>query len=314
MQTRIVFMGTPPFAAHILGSLLAMGAPVVAVYSQPPRASGRGQNLQKSAVQLLAEAHNLPVETPASFRAKAERDRFQSYAPTVAIVAAYGLILSKTVLGIPEKGCLNVHGSLLPRWRGAAPVQYSILSGDATTGVTLMQMDPGMDTGPMLAHAVLPLQGTETTPPLMEALADLGAELLCQNLEAYLQGALLPCPQPKTGVTYAPKIEKSMGLLDFSQSAVVLERHVRALSPTWFFYRGARIRVLEALVLDSDCSFPSGQWGMILNPQLDMATSLGIFRPLLLQREGGKPLATQEFLRGFPMALETKVDSVHAPL
>ncbi len=296
---RVAFMGTPPFAAHILQALMEASYAIVAVYSQPPRAQGRGYKLTPSAVQTLAETHGLPVFTPSSLRTEEAQDAWRALDLDVAIVAAYGLILPKEILDAPRKGCLNVHGSLLPRWRGASPIQRAILAGDTETGVTIMKMDTGMDTGDMLSTATVPLERTTTTPHLLETLTRIGAETLLSTLPPYLAGTLQPTPQPLEGVTYAPKLTKEEGHLDWSLPAAVLERKVRALQPwpgTWFRIGEDVIKVLEAVALPDTSSHPPGT---LLDRHLTIACGEGAFRPLIVQKVGKSPLPTADFLRGY---------------
>lgn len=307
---RIVFMGTPDFAVPTLRALAAAGHEIVAVYSQPPRPAGRGKALTPSPVQAAAEALSVSVRTPLTLRdAEAQAD-FAALAPDVAVVAAYGLILPKAVLAVPLHGCLNVHGSLLPRWRGAAPIQRAILAGDAETGVGIMQMEAGLDTGPVRLEGRTPI-GYKTAGDLTSELSELGARLMVQVL-ADLPGHP-PVPQPEEGVTYAPKIDKAEARLDWSAGALQVERQVRAFSPypgAWFEVRGERIRVLEARVQtsgpDQSVEF-STEPGLVLDIQLAIGCGLGAIRPLTVQRAGRSPMELGEFLRGFPIPPGTQL-------
>lgn len=291
---RIAFMGTPDFAVPTLDALLAAGHDVAAVYAQPPRPAGRGRGLAPSPVQARAEAAGIAVRTPVSLRGAEEQAAFADLDLDVAVVAAYGLILPEPILQAPRYGCLNVHASLLPRWRGAAPIQRAILAGDRRTGITIMQMEKGLDTGPMLA--VLPAEiGRKTAGELTAQLAVLGATAMTQVL------GLLPgvgrMPQNEARATYAPKIEKKEAKLDFGQSAVQVERQVRAFNPApgaFFEYEGERIKVLAA-----EISELSGTPGTVLDHGLTIACGDGSIVPTLVQRAGRAPMIPAELLRGF---------------
>jgi len=301
MKPRIAFMGTPDFAAHILEALLKEPYNLVAVYTQPPRPVGRGYKLTPSPVHTLAEQHALPIFTPASLKSEDVQAQWKSLDLDVAIVAAYGLILPKAILDAPRKGCLNIHASLLPRWRGAAPIQRAILAGDKETGITLMKMDVGLDTGDMLYTEKVPLHDHTTTPHLLDLLTQAAIKAVSKALPLYLDEKLDPVPQPQEGVTYADKLTKEEGLLDWKAPASVLERQVRALTPwpgTWFEVGEDRIKVLEAIALPLTSSAPPGT---ILDHQLTIACGEGALRPLRLQKVGKSPLSTAEFLRGYPL-------------
>ncbi len=297
---RIVFMGTPDFAVPTLTALAAAGHAVVAAYSQPPRPAGRGKQLQPSAVHRAAEALGIAVHTPVSLKGAEEQAAFAALEADVAVVAAYGLILPQAILDAPRLGCLNVHGSLLPRWRGAAPVQRAILAGDATTGVTIMQMERGLDTGPMLATVETPIAG-KTAGELTTELAKKGAALMVEvlaNLPAHP-----PVVQPDEGVTYANKIEKAESRLDFTRSAVDVERQVRAFAPApgaFFELEGERYRVLAADIAE-DCGVP----GTVLDAALTVACGEGAIRPTLIQRAGKPAMDTAALLRGRAIAAGT---------
>jgi methionyl-tRNA formyltransferase len=298
---RIAFMGTPDFAATILKALLAAAYPIVAVYTQPPRQSGRGYKLTPSPVQDIAVAHKIPVFTPPSLKTEDSQKEWQSLNIDIAIVAAYGLLLPSPILKVPRLGCVNIHASLLPRWRGAAPIQRALLAGDQETGITLMKMDKGLDTGDMIAKEKVYIDSSMTTPRLLEILTSLGADLLLKTLPLYLSGKVQPTPQPQEGVTYASKLTKEEGFLDWTLPAPLLERKVRALNPwpgTWFEVGHDRIKVLEAIALPSDkVHLP----GTILDNKLSIACSEGIFRPLRVQKVGKSPLLVPDFLRGYEM-------------
>ena len=246
---RIAFMGTPPFAVPTLAALHAAGHQIVAVYTQPPRPAQRGKKVQQSAVHVWAEAHDLPVRTPKSLKGADEQAEFAALDLDVAVVAAYGLILPQAVLDAPREGCLNVHGSILPRWRGAAPVQRAILAGDAETGVTIMQMDIGLDTGAMRLVETTTVAG-KTAGLLTDELAEMGALMMAKVLSDL--HAFAPEAQPDDGVTYAAKIDKSEARLDFLTSAVQVERQVRAFNPVpgaFFELDGERYKILAAEVV-----------------------------------------------------------------
>jgi methionyl-tRNA formyltransferase len=294
---RIVFMGTPEFAVPTLRALLAAGHQVVAVYSQPPRPAGRGKKLQPSPVHLAALDAGLAVHTPVSLKGADEQAAFAALDADVAVVAAYGLILPPAVLEAPRHGCLNVHGSILPRWRGAAPVQRAILAGDAETGVTIMQMERGLDTGPMLACVRTPI-ADKTAGELSAELAEIGAQAMLAVL-ADLPGHPA-VPQPDEGVTYAAKIDKAESRLDFALPAIELERRVRAFAPApgaYFELEGERYRVLAA-----QCVEGSGAPGTVLDAQLTIACGSGALRPTLVQRAGRPAMASAALLRGRAIA------------
>lgn len=299
---RIIFMGTPQFAVPTLEALVAGGHDVVAAYSQPPRAAGRGKKLQPSPVHLAAEAHGIEVRTPVSLKDADEQAAFAALEADVAVVAAYGLILPQAVLDAPRLGCLNVHGSLLPRWRGAAPVQRAILAGDAMTGVTIMQMERGLDSGPMLATVETPVDG-KTAGDLTTELAEKGAALMVSVLADL--GAHPPVIQPEDGVTYAHKIDKAESRLDFARDAVDVERQVRAFAPSpgaFFELEGERYRVLAAEVIDA-----SGTAGETLDDALTIACGQGAIRPTLVQRAGRPAMDAEALLRGRAIAAGTRL-------
>ncbi len=296
---RIIFMGTPDFAVPTLEALVAAGHDVVAAYSQPPRPGGRrGRETVASPVQQRAEALGITVRHPVSLKAAAEQAAFADLRADVAVVAAYGLILPRAVLDAPVHGCLNVHGSLLPRWRGAAPVQRAILAGDAETGVGIMQMEAGLDTGPVRLEGRVAVDG-KPAGELTAELAALGARLMVEVL-----GDLTRHPavaQPEDGVTYASKIDKAEARIDFTRSASEIERLVRAMNPApgaWFEVAGERVKVLAAEVLPF--SFPGGE-GTTVDAGLTIACGDGAIRPTLVQRAGRGVTSTAELLRGFPV-------------
>ena len=299
-RLRLAFMGTPDFAVPVLDALAAAGHEIAAVYSQPPRPTGRGHKTQPSPVQARAEALGLPVRHPVSLKPDEEKSAFAALDLDAAVVAAYGLILPRAILEAPRLGCLNVHGSILPRWRGAAPIQRALMAGDTETGITIMQMDVGLDTGAMLLKGAVPIGPETTAQGLHDALAALGAELIVPALDGVAAGTLLPEPQPEAGVTYAAKLVREEGALDFREDAAVLDRKIRALNPwpgTWFEYQGERIKLLAARPEDGH-----GVPGTILDGDLAIACGTGVLRPTLLQRAGRAPVERRAFLNG------TKID------
>ena len=298
---NLVFMGTPEFSVPALDALAAAGHRVLAVYTQPPRPAGRGQKEQPSPVQRAAEAHGIAVRAPNSLRDAAAEAEFKALGADLAVVAAYGLILPKAILDAPLRGCLNIHASLLPRWRGAAPIQRAIEAGDAESGITIMVMDEGLDTGPMLLKESVPIGPETTAAALHDALAALGAKLIVRALAGLESGALLPVPKPAEGVTYARKIAKEEARLDWRAPAALLERRIRAFHPfpgTWFEVKGERIRVLAAI---AGPRAREAAPGTILDARLAIACGEGALRPTSLQRAGKAPVAAGAFLRGFPL-------------
>ena len=294
---KLVFMGTPDFSVPILDSLLEAGHQVICVYSQPPRPAGRGHKEQLTPVHAFAHERGIPVRTPKSLKSPEAQAEFAALEADIAVVAAYGLILPQAVLDAPRLGCLNVHASLLPRWRGAAPIQRAILAGDPETGVTIMQMDAGLDTGAMLLKESILLLPDTTAPWLHDMLAAMGARLIVEALRRLEDEEPLPAtPQPTDGITYAHKLAKDEGLLDWRQSAAELERKVRALNPwpgVWFEMGGERIKVIEAAIVPL-----SGKPGTVLDDGLAIACAKFALRPLRVQRAGKGVMTTAEMLRG----------------
>jgi methionyl-tRNA formyltransferase len=300
---RIIFMGTPDFAVPALDALVAAGHDIVAVYSQPPRPAGRGKAPRPSPVHARADALGLVVRTPVNLRGAEEQADFAALEADMAVVAAYGLILPVPVLEAPKFGCLNIHASLLPRWRGAAPIQRAILAGDTETGVTIMQMEAGLDTGPMLARAATPVDA-KTAGALTAELADMGAKLLLEVLADL--PAHPPVPQPEAGVTYAAKIDKAESRLDFTRPAVEVERQVRAFNPApgaWLAIGEERIKILAAAVEAQD-----GPAGTVMDERLLIACGSGSIRPALVQRAGKGAMAAGEMLRGFAVPPGTALE------
>ena len=299
---RIAFMGTPAFAVPALDALVAVGHDVAAVYTQPPRPAARGKAVQRSAVHLRAAALGLDVRTPVNFKADADRAAFAALDLDVAVVVAYGLILPLAILAAPAHGCLNIHASLLPRWRGAAPIQRAILAGDATTGVTIMGMERGLDTGPMLLAAATPI-GRKTAGELTDELAALGARLIVDTLARF--DALAPVVQPEDGVTYAAKIDKAEARLDLTRPAIEVERAIRAFNPApgaFVVVGGERLKLLAADVVEA-----TGPAGTVLDGRLTIACGEGAIRPTLVQRAGKPAMAAAALLRGWPVDPGTAV-------
>jgi methionyl-tRNA formyltransferase len=303
----LVFMGTPAFAATILRGLIDARHRIAAVYTQPPRAAGRGHRPQPSPVQSLAVEHGLRVRCPMTLRDDAEHAAFAALGADAAVVAGYGLILPRSVLTAPRLGCLNVHASLLPRWRGAAPIQRALLAGDREIGITIMQMAEGLDTGPILLQESVAIARNATSAGLSAELALLGGRLVLTALDGVAEGRLLARSQPEEGVTYAPKLRREEGRLDWRLGSTDLERHVRALDPwpgSFFEFGGERIRVLSAIDLPGPAG---GMPGMVLDDRLTIACGEGVLRLLRLQRPGRVALEAPAFLRGFPIAPGTRL-------
>jgi methionyl-tRNA formyltransferase len=304
MSLRIAFFGTPAFAVPTLTEIVGQGHEVVAVYAQPPRPAGRGMAERKSAVHAVAERLSLPILTPASLRPPDEAERFAELAPDVAVVVAYGLILPKAFLAVPAHGCLNLHASLLPRWRGAAPVARAIMAGDTETGVMVMRMDEGLDTGPVAMSERVAIGPDMAAGELTERLAALGADLMARALSALSRGVLAFTPQAADGVTYATKIDKGETRIDWSRPATAVHDHIRGLSPdpgAWFeadLGKGPeRVRALRSTLAEG-----AGAPATVLG-DLTIACGAGAVRLTEVQRAGKQPAKAAEFLRG-----------LHAPL
>lgn len=287
-------MGTPDFAAPPLRALVGAGHEVACVYSQPPRPAGRGQRERPSPVQACAEALGLPVRHPGSLRTPEAQAEFARLRVEVAVVVAYGLLLPQAVLDAPARGCVNVHASLLPRWRGAAPIHRAVMAGDRETGVCIMRMEAGLDTGPVLLREALPIRETDTTGDLHDRLSDLGARLIVEALAGL--DALLPEPQPEAGVTYARKIDKAEARVDWTRPAADLDRLIRGLSPfpgAWCEAGGERLRLLRSRIAAGQ-----GEPGEVLEG-LTVACGGGAVEVLEVQRAGGRALPAAEALRGW---------------
>ena len=300
-KLRIVFMGTPDFAVPALRALHGAGHEVVAVYCQPPKPAGRGQSVQKTPVHHLADELGLPVRTPKTLREEGAQKELAAFQPDIIVVAAYGLILPQAVLDIPPKGCLNIHGSLLPRWRGAAPIHRAILAGDTQTGITIMRMEAGLDTGPMLLKESVPITQMTTAQSLHDTMAGLGARMIVDALSLLQQDNLFETVQPEEGVTYAAKLTREDGIIDWHKPASELERQVRALSPwpSTFFQNGdEKIKVLKAEIIDS----LKGQPGELVDDQMTIACGHDALRLLLVQKAGKTPTDGASLLRGLRLS------------
>jgi methionyl-tRNA formyltransferase len=300
-RMKIIFMGTPDFAVPALRALHAAGHEIAAVYSQPPRPGGRrGKELTPGAVHHAALELGLEVRHPVSLKGAEEQAAFAALGADVAVVAAYGLILPQAILDAPRLGCINLHASLLPRWRGAAPIQRAVLAGDAQTGITVMQMDAGLDTGAMLVAEATPVAG-KTAGELTVELAEIGARLIVAVLAD--PAAYPPLAQPDEGATYARKIDKAEALLDFAADAEQVERQVRAMTPApgaYFTLDGERYKVITTEIVDR-----SGAAGTVLDEHLTIACGAGAIRPTRIQRAGKPAMATIELLRGMPITRGT---------
>jgi methionyl-tRNA formyltransferase len=306
---RLAFMGTPEFAVPTLRALTEAGHEIARVYTQPPRPAGRGRALRPSAIHAAAEAARLSVEAPARFRDAGVLDGFAALGLDAAVVVAYGQILPQAALDAPRLGCLNLHASLLPRWRGAAPIQRAIMAGDAETGVAVMQMEAGLDTGPVLAEARTGIAPEDTAGTLHDRLAAMGAPLMVRTLAALEEGRIVPRPQRSEGVTYAAKIDKADAQIDWTRGSVELDRHIRGLSPApgaWTEIGAERVRVLM-------CWPEPGQGasqtppGTTLDDRLLVACGEGALRLARLQRPGRAAADASELLRGFPVPAGTRL-------
>lgn len=307
---RLVFMGTPDFAVPSLAALIGAGHHIVCVYTQPPRPSGRGRRETPSAVHAAATGHGIEVRCPETLKDDTVEDEFVAIDADAAVVVAYGLILPPRILAAPRLCCLNVHASLLPRWRGAAPIQRALLAGDSETGVTIMAMDAGLDTGGLLSAEAVPITAATTAATLHDTLAALGARMIAAALDSVAAAPLAPVPQPETGVTYAKKIAAGEGRLDWGLPAVELERAVRALNPwpgTWFTHGTERIRVLAAEICE-ESGAPGTPPGTVLDDRLAVACESGALRLVRLQRSGRSAMDGAAFLRGYPIPAGTVFD------
>lgn len=310
MSLDVVFMGTPEFSVPTLAALIAAGHRIVAVYTQPPRPAGRrGLAETPSPVHAFAAARGLEVRTPVSLKSAEEHERFAALGADVAVVVAYGLLLPKPVLAAPRLGCINLHGSLLPRWRGAAPIQRAIMAGDAETGVMTMQMEAGLDTGPMLLTARTPIGADETAGELHDRLSVLGAPLVVETLAGLAAGSLAAVPQPAAGATYAAKIDKAEARIDFTRPAADVHNAIRGLAP----FPGAWLEISvdgrpeRVKVLRSTLAAGSGTAGAVIDDGLTIACGEGAVRLVEVQRAGKRAVPAAEFLRGLPLPAGTRV-------
>ncbi|WP_170373289.1 methionyl-tRNA formyltransferase [Ruegeria arenilitoris] len=302
---RVIFMGTPEFSVPVLDALVQAGHEIAAVYCQPPRPAGRGKKDRPTPVHARAEALGLPVRHPTSLKSPEERAAFAALKADVAVVVAYGLILPQPILDAPRHGCLNIHASLLPRWRGAAPIHRAVMAGDAETGICIMQMEAGLDTGPVLLRQATPIGAEETTAQLHDRLSAMGADLIVQALDRLPE--LTPEPQPEVGVTYAAKIDKAEARVDWSRPAVEVDRQIRGLSPfpgAWTQIEGERVKLLASRLSDGQ-----GVPGEVLDDALRVACGTGAVELLRLQRAGKAAQDRETFLRGWPIPAGTRLDS-----
>ena len=306
---RVVFMGTPDFAVPTLSEIVGAGHDVVAVYTQPPRAAGRGMQARRSPVQVFAEEQGLPVATPTTLKSEDEQAAFAALQADVAVVVAYGLILPAPVLQAPAHGCLNLHGSALPRWRGAAPIQRAIMAGDKDTAATVMRMDEGLDTGPVCLAEPIAIDANMSAGDLHDRMAILGGDLMVRALAALRRGSLACVAQPDDGATYAKKIDKAETRIDFGAPAHSVHNQIRGLSPmpgAWFELtlgkRTERVKVLRSAVGEQ-----GGEPGTLLDDALLVACGTGSVRLIEVQRAGKTPMSAQEFLRGRPLQTDGRI-------
>ena len=301
MPLRIVFMGTPEFSVPVLEALIAAGHELAAVYSQPPRPAGRGMAEQKSPVHRAAERHGIAVATPLSLRSEKEQRAFAALNADVAIVVAYGLILPRPILAAPRLGCLNLHASALPRWRGAAPIQRAIMAGDRETAVMVMRMEEGLDTGPISLAEPVPIGPLTTAGELHDALSERGARLMVEALVRLESGKLRETPQAEVGVTYAGKIDKAEARIDFARAAAEVVHQIHGLSPfpgAWLEVEAAPGRIERIKVLRAEAVEGRGVPGTFLDGSLTIACVTGAVRILEAQRAGKKPMSAAELFRG----------------
>ena len=289
---RLIFMGTPDFSVSVLDQLVSAGHEIACVYSQPPRPAGRGKKPRPSPVQRRAEELGLQVRTPLNFKAEADCQAFADLNAEAAVVVAYGLILPQAILDAPERGCFNIHASLLPRWRGAAPIQRAIMAGDTETGVCIMQMEAGLDTGPVLLRSETPITATDTAATLHDRLTEMGAGLMVEALAKL--DTLTAVPQPEEGMTYAAKIDKAEAKIDWAKPAIEVDRLIRGISPfpgAWFELNGERVKALHSELADGD-----GPAGTVLDDRLTIACGEGAVRLLKVQKAGKGPQPAEIFL------------------
>ncbi len=304
---RLIFMGTPDFSVPALAALMSARNEIVCVYTQPPRAAGRGMKARRSKVHEFALRHDLAVRTPQNFKDSEDINAFAALKADAAVVVAYGLILPKAILEAPRLGCFNIHASLLPRWRGAAPIQRAIMAGDEMSGITIMAMDEGLDTGNICWVDPLPIGPDMNAAELHDALAKSGGEAITEVLAHIASGNLSTRPQPQKGVCYAAKISKAEARIDWRRSGAEIHNHIRGLAPfpgAWFAARGERIKVLR-----SSRAKGSGAPGLVLDDQLTIACGEDAVRLDVVQRAGKKPMRGADFLRGFSLAKGQKLES-----
>ena len=304
MALRLAFMGTPDFAVPTLAELIAQGHEIAAVYSQPPRPKGPGMALEPGPVHKFAESHKIPVRTPLSLKGEEEQAAFAALELDAAIVVAYGLLLPAPILEAPMLGCFNLHGSLLPRWRGAAPIQRAVMAGDAETGVMVMRMDEGLDTGPVLMAERVPI-GRKTSGDLTAELSRLGADLMVRALAGLERGAISPKPQGESGITYARKILKEEARIDWTWMARDIDCLVRGLSPSpgaWTEAKGERLKILYAEPVEGH-----GHPGTVLDDALTVACGSGALRLLKVQRAGKGVMDASQLLKGFALPRGTQL-------
>ena len=305
MALSIAFMGSPDFSVPALTALHNAGHKISAVYCQPPRPAGRGQKERPCPIDRIARQFGFPVFTPSTLNDRSTCQEFTDLNLDVAVVAAYGLIVPKAILQAPRLGCINIHASLLPRWRGAAPIQRAILANDSESGITIMQMDEGLDTGPTLLSDKVPIMPATTGETLHDTLSVLGSSLIVDALAGLQEKTITATPQPNEGITYAKKLDQTESLLDWQKSAKNLESQIRAFIPwpgSWFQYNGERIKVLAASQAEN-----TGSPGTVVDNQLTIACGDGSLRPLKLQRPGKRAMTTKDFLHGCPIPAGTKL-------
>ena len=305
-KLRIAFMGTPEFAVPILEALVSVGHEIICVYTQPPRTGGRGQKEKKTPIHIRAEKFGINVRAPKDFRFKQQQRAFADLNLDCAVVVAYGLILPGVILTAPKLGCLNIHASLLPRWRGAAPIQRAILTGDEESGVTIMQMDEGLDTGAMLMVGRVTITRETTGESLHNTLSEIGSALIIKVLNALMEGKIRPTDQSEDGVTYAKKLDRSEGHIDWQKPAEDIERLIRAFTPwpgSWFEVKGERIKILSAQVENID-----GVPGTVMDDKLTISCGVDGLQLNTVQRAGKSPMTVAEFLRGFELPIGTVVN------
>jgi len=305
MPLRLIFMGTPDFAVPTLIELAAAGHDIAAVYTRAAKPAGRGMGLQITPIEREARRLAIPVFTPRTLKNEPEQAQFREHEADAAVVIAYGLILPKPILEAPRLGCFNVHASLLPRWRGAAPINRAVMAGDKQTGITIMQMDEGLDTGAMALAERTPIEADDTAGGLHDVLARVGAGLMTRALVAAERGSLQLTPQPEQGVTYAEKILKSETRIDWSRPAAAVHDHIRGLSPwpgAWFEHEGVRVKVLRSTLAQG-----GSEPGTVLDDRLTIACGDGTVRLVLVQRAGKQPMSADEFLRGARMGRGTRL-------